>query len=1048
MKHVNLPFSLIATLLFVFSASTQPVGYKDRLARVRDLVNSNELVMIWSQGPDQNNQSCYQRIYDLNLTHPGGVDSTLVRMPVQMDSAITGNQRLVVATGNFLGDKFKHLIAAWQGPENSVSVSVPHVEAGTLSWTDASRLSIPGLATLGANTKIQVATGDFFGNRQDEFVLAYHGADTTIHLRVFSFNPGALNPQPAGSINDERTMAPGSGLDNWDIVTGDFDSDGYDDIALLFVKPLGGSNWSLFTKIYTVDDQGNIIPKASQEVFQRPGYPISGVNVAGASGALDADAALEIAFAFCFAQDESVPDTYMYLLEVRNNLDNIIVDDSKRVERFELNESDIEPLDVATGDLNRSNRDEIILMVGPTFYVYSSNDQLETQFRAQRNVSTTGENAHSDAFLAVADMDADRSSEIVVAKSQPGDGEPGSMQHFELNVFSIDTMLTNFTLKARRSNEMPVPADDGLRHYAIALGDFDGDRIRLGAPVHYRRTGVMQPTVILYTPPVHYDILDGTAFDLSGCYPDQSCGFTSTYIQSTTIDTTVEVEIHEDWGGDAQSTATLPGVKTKVKATYGDKFSQKEGSSRSQTITLGRIAAGDDWIYANVFDIDYYEYPVYDSLDTIMGYFLVSIPGAPRPLWIEGKDDHVLGNQFKADHEVGNILSYKVASTDDTSRVIVDFPEQTIGSTGNSFVSLQLNSFRENKVESSWDAGLEVGVTIGGTIDFYGLEGGGEVEVNGHYNYGEIYTQTIKVGNSLEVRGDLSRLQPQFGTSGTYHVTPYAYWTSYGALALDYKVSPLTTGSNSFWQEKYGDKVDLALSLPWRYDAEKGFPFPGNDPSYRHRSRDIALSKTEPVAGEEITIGARVRNLGLQAVTTPVVIRFYNGDPSSGGIQIAEAMIDTVIAPRESRNVFVAWNIPVEEQLADARIYVVIDPDNQITNEVHENNNMGWAPVIALGTATGIRASDELPRHFILHQAYPNPFNPTTTIRFELPSATHVSLKLFNVMGQEVLTLADEVRLAGRHQIHLDAADLASGVYFYRLQTGDIFETKRLVLLR
>ena len=88
---------------------------------------------------------------------------------------------------------------------------------------------------------------------------------------------------------------------------------------------------------------------------------------------------------------------------------------------------------------------------------------------------------------------------------------------------------------------------------------------------------------------------------------------------------------------------------------------ESDSSEVSPLKIVTRIAAGDDWIYANVFDIDFYEYPVYDSLETILGYFLVSIPGTPRPLWIEGKDDYVLGNQFRADHEVGNILSYKTA---------------------------------------------------------------------------------------------------------------------------------------------------------------------------------------------------------------------------------------------------------------------------------------------------------------------------------------------------------------------------------------------------
>jgi Secretion system C-terminal sorting domain/CARDB len=1017
------------------NAWSQPGGYKDRLARVRDMVNSDELIMIWSQGPTFNAHALYQRVFDLDLTRPGGVDSTLVRKPLEIDSAIVQNERLAVATGNFLGGKYKNIVSAWEGEGNAIRVTIPHIDPGTLSWTDASRLSVPGLAPFGSKKKIHLVTGDFFGDRQDEFVLGYEGADTTIHLQVFSFNPGDLTPQPRGSINDEHAMPPGSNLDNWDIVSGDFDGDGYHDIALLFVKPLSASNWSLYAKIYTVDDQGTLVPKASQAIFPRPAYAVTDVNIAGASGSFDQDAALEVAFGFCFFQGEqSGPDTYVYLLDVRNGLNTIAANDSSRISRDVVGPNEMTPLDVGSGDLNNDGRDEVILMSGSTFFVYSVNDHLVPQYKAQQSIPATGSSDHSDAFLSVGDLDADRHGEIVAAQSFPGAGDPGDMQHFNLEVFSMDSLLSTFTLKARRLQEFPVLESTGARHFAIALGDLDGDRMRLGPPVHFRRTGVVQPTVILYSPPTHFDILDTGITDLSGCYPGQSCGFSSTYIQSTSFDTTVTTETHEDWGGDATIRSAQFIFQEKVKATYGDKFSRSAGSSRSMTITTGRIAAGDDWIYANVYDIDFYEYPVLDSHDAVLGHFLVSIPGIPRPLWIEGKDDDVIGNLFRPDHEVGNILSYRMDNTADTARVIVNFPEQTVGSTGSSFASLQISSFRENSIDSSWDAGAEVGATIDAMGDVSGFEVGVEIEVNGHYNYGEIYTQTVNVGNSLELRGDLSHLQPQYGTSGTYYVKPYAYWTSYGALALDYKVSPLPVGGNSFWQLKYGSRPDLAFSLPWRYDPEKGSPLPGNDTTYRFRTRDIVLSKPAPRGGDTITIGARVRNLGLQSVTTPVTVRFYRGDPATGGTQIAEALIDTVIPPRSARNVFAHWAVPLADTLRSVRIYALIDPDNSITNEVHENNNKGWAPGFAYGgTLTGIQPGGEVPQAIVLYPAYPNPFNPMTTITFDLPYTAHVSLKVYNVLGQEVVTLADEVRNAGTHRIHFNAAGLASSVYFYRL---------------
>ncbi len=1049
--HISESLLLILLLSTLFDSFAQNSNYKDRLARVRDLVNSNELIMVWNQGDNPNSQFINQRIYDLDLTQ-SNTDARLIQKPIYIDSVVSGNKRIAVAAGNFLGGSLKNIVAAWEGENNTVSVIVPEINSNALSISNPSRLSLPGLAEFG-NKKIHVETGDFFGNEQDEFVVAFQGEDTTIHLQIFSFNPGSLIPQAQGNINDEITLPPNSPLNNWDICTGDFDGDGYDDIALLFVKPQSGSNWSLFAKIYTIDENGNIIPKASAEVFQKPSFSVTSMNIAGAAGSFDLDPSLEIAFGFCFATDNiNEPDTYVSIIDVKDNLNTVIPSDSIRIRRDELNEGEIEPLDVAAGDLNHSYRDEIVLMVGSNFYVYSSDNQLIPQYKSKGTVATTGDNASSDAFLAVGDMDLDQNSEIVVAKNF-FDNQSGGMQHFELNIFSsVDSTLSNFTLKARRQNDEPILSSTGERNYAIALGDFDGDRIRLGEPVHYTRKGIIKPTVILYTPPVHFDILDSTIVDLSGCYPDQSCGFLSSYIQSTTVDTTITTEVHEDWGGDASIYTQTPLGSNRVKATYGNKFSYRASASKSYTITAGRTAAGDDWIYANVYDIDFYEYPVYDGANTTpIGHYLVSIPGTPRPLWIEGKDESVLGNLFRPDHEVGNVLSYSKSSAFDTSRTIVNFAEQTIGNTGNPSVSLELSDFQENGSESSWDAGLEVGKTIGsiGSVEFLGISfpNGVEIGVTGHYNYGEISTQTVKVGRSIEVRSDLGHLQPQFGTSGTYYVSPYVYWTSYGALALDYKVSTLP-GGNSFWQTRYGGKPDLAFSLPWRYDPEKGIPLPGNDSTYRQRTRDIIISETEPHGGDTVTIGTRIRNFGLHAVSTPFKIRFYNGNPNAGGVQIEEVKVDTTIDARSHINITIQWIIPVSLSLDSVRIYAIIDPDNAITNEVHENNNMGWAPAIALGTLTGVESKKLIPNKFILYQSYPNPFNPTATIKFEIPNAANVSLKVFDILGQEIKTIVNEFKAAGKYSVQFNGKGLASGIYFYRLQAGNYVNTKKMILLK
>jgi photosystem II stability/assembly factor-like uncharacterized protein len=90
----------------------------------------------------------------------------------------------------------------------------------------------------------------------------------------------------------------------------------------------------------------------------------------------------------------------------------------------------------------------------------------------------------------------------------------------------------------------------------------------------------------------------------------------------------------------------------------------------------------------------------------------------------------------------------------------------------------------------------------------------------------------------------------------------------------------------------------------------------------------------------------------------------------------------------------------------------------------------------------------EVPDHFGLYQNYPNPFNPATRFEYDLPSDVHVSIRVFNTLGQEIAILVNEFQASGRHEAVLDASALPSGIYFYRLDAGTYVDVKKMVLLR
>jgi hypothetical protein len=100
------------------------------------------------------------------------------------------------------------------------------------------------------------------------------------------------------------------------------------------------------------------------------------------------------------------------------------------------------------------------------------------------------------------------------------------------------------------------------------------------------------------------------------------------------------------------------------------------------------------------------------------------------------------------------------------------------------------------------------------------------------------------------------------------------------------------------------------------------------------------------------------------------------------------------------------------------------------------------------GGFVGIGKAVASPSHFSLDQNYPNPFNPTTTISYQLLKAGQINLEILNLSGQRLATLVNEWQGPGNHKIQWDAQNMASGIYFYRLEFQDNIQIKRMVLLR
>ena len=88
------------------------------------------------------------------------------------------------------------------------------------------------------------------------------------------------------------------------------------------------------------------------------------------------------------------------------------------------------------------------------------------------------------------------------------------------------------------------------------------------------------------------------------------------------------------------------------------------------------------------------------------------------------------------------------------------------------------------------------------------------------------------------------------------------------------------------------------------------------------------------------------------------------------------------------------------------------------------------------------------PCKYLLHQNYPNPFNPTTTIQFQIPELSFVTLKVYDVLGNEVAILVNGEKSAGSYVVEFDGSELSTGIYYYQLKSSGFIQTRKMLLLR
>jgi len=1069
-------------LLIITSVIIAQTDKKDPLQGSYTLGNSSEIAISWNVNRDFDSTVTHKIFNYLSNSGQYILDSTN-RGDFNQNLGIGNKKKLQTISGDFDGDGLDEIITAWESSDFSINLVSSKINKNNLSWNDVSEIRLEKIQyplMYNNSTRFEIIKGNFDIDSDLEFAICFWNAEANLEIRIYDIDEN-LNFLQTSVLADEY-MNPNmyNNAILFDLACGDFDGDLIDEFVLAGHIAADANNWSIFTKIYDIQNS-SIIPKIKKSDFYSSSnyfdsnYRIN--NFILETGDLTNNTIDEFILNFVLANTgSSKAENYILPAKVTLGLDTIDVDFNNLYRVFQTNGNTNLAISMQLEDLNNDGADEVIVDGDGRIEILQADTTLDITWK-------TGENFGSETPLnnrmIIADLNASSNDslwhpEIIVAFTR--DIEPDNFPDYatlNITVFEpiVDASGDIINVQERVSFIADSVKGSNNHIYSITAGDFDGGSIRLGKPNFYSATDIVQPLVILNAPPVHFDMFDGNIFDINKNFNGQTSNFYSKYFTSSETDIEFETKINKAWSvsGEVSGGFKVPvigiGTEIKIKSQYGKGFSKKKFTSNIYKVSQNITASSDDYIYATIIDYDIWEYPVLTN-DEIQGYVLVVEPGQPQRSWFPSKSPQAA--DYIPNHEVGNILSYNdiAAPTENGSLQQVVKWNTSDQITLDGSPGFQYNWALENETQTISTATNEVNFKISGEASFDNpFKFTPDVKIKGNYSTKSISTRTNKVKYKKGLDVHLGPIDLGIGET-YYSVTPYAYWAKSGALVLDYAVDPRPSGINvpeTWWQQKYSEKPDVALILPWRLDPEKGFSITDDK---RQQTKDIIFNPEKPKPGEVINIKTRIRNFSLLNTNSIIDAKFYVGDPNNGGTLIESTdgktifSTDDFIPARGEKIISFDWQVP-NGISTFPRIYVDLDPENKV-EEIHETNNIGWKVLQLFDSTTDVEFEENLPTQFELSQNYPNPFNPTTTIKYSIPnvassfSSSKVELKVFDVLGREIVTLVNQKQKPGNYEIQFDASNLSSGVYFYRLQSGGassgsgqgFVQTKKMLLMK
>ena len=1061
---------VINIFMFVLLASIQtlPQGDPFRINETGPVtVKSQDIFLLWMEDIGGGNYKNYQKIYRYKTDgilvpiDSVDIDTMLTKTGRREDNRPGKNSYVDVASGKFNKDPYDDVVSVWRTSNSNqkIEIMISHFDT-TGFFSNSTAITLDVGEDIRQDEEIYVRAGNFDVDDVDEFIVAYRDASDSVIYYLYDVD-STLQATVVNRFSNVKVAGTSLNFVRYFIETADLNSDGIDELVTsTWESPVTSTNVPIMIRIYALEN-GSIVPKGT-ETIQVPLIETTGLQafvMAETKGQFDNDQSEEFVFSGVIKAN-NIHRAQLYIINVSQNLTSITVGPKQQFTLTTHHPNTYTEFCLAAGDLNDSNnkRDEIIFAAGDSIAISSVNDDYTLQFKGRVYMPNGGGSDYlqSNNYLKVSDVNMDRKEDIVIVKNiVVGTTNQGFWT--KIITFS-DSTLNRGTARVFAQQIGDESQNDVYHQYAIAVGNFDGFDFTVGTPSLYHDYGIVQPIVLLNAPPVHFDVINGNIYDVNGCYNGGSCDFFAKYKKQTTSSVEVKTEISNDWAvsagvkveGEIEAAPMGVGVSTsyKVWATgkYGKKFSNDQTNRTTISVSVEVEAREDDRIYSTIADYDIWEYPVFHGNEQFSrrSYFAL-VPKNVQATWYGSKS--YFAQQYVPDHEVSNILSYypydTLSNNPNLAQIIrASYVSDRFSLDGSSSYdwNLSITDFEETGADTTRDMGIDAGVELGG------------FESTFKFDNQKMSTHTTTVENLIDLQVHLGSVNMSIGDV-KYAVTPYAYWGTNDALVVDYAVQPELAPPGfpeTWWQETYGNIPDPAFILPWRLDPEKGFAL--GDPEKRFQTKDITFVPRKPQVGDTLTITARVRNFSLVSTSSPVSVKFFLEDPDSGGTPIigvngTNTVSTNGIIPLQGKSeVNFKWVLP-NGLPAYPKVYAILDQENAIT-EIHDNNNKGFN-ILGSSSVSGIDDSENhIPGTYVLYQSYPNPFNPTTTIKYSLPNSDIVNLKVFDILGREVAVLVNEYKPAGTYAAEFNASEFASGVYFYQLQSGNFVETKKMVLMK